>query len=55
MFHAALITQQSLTLHAALSGCLACTEILWDFKANLDAQDEVGWAKFDRFVQCCVR
>lgn len=41
IFYAALIKLQSLTLYAALSGCLSCTEILWDFKANLDAQDEV--------------
>ncbi|KAG7283675.1 hypothetical protein CRUP_020448 [Coryphaenoides rupestris] len=24
------------------AGCLSCTETLWDFKANLDAQDEEG-------------
>ncbi|XP_052394301.1 ankyrin repeat domain-containing protein 24-like [Carassius gibelio] len=28
--------------HSAVSGCLACTEILWDFKANLDVQDADG-------------
>ncbi|XP_016356117.1 ankyrin repeat domain-containing protein 24-like [Sinocyclocheilus anshuiensis] len=28
--------------HAAVSGCLSCTEILWDFKANLDVQDGDG-------------
>lgn len=43
-FYTVLIKLQSLTLYAALSGCLSCAEILWDFKANLDAQDEVGWA-----------
>lgn len=32
-----------LTLFAALSGCLSCTETLWDFKADLDIQDEVRW------------
>ncbi|KAI4894304.1 hypothetical protein NFI96_019661 [Prochilodus magdalenae] len=26
----------------AVSGCLSCTEILWDFKANLDIQDGDG-------------
>ncbi|XP_042605488.1 ankyrin repeat domain-containing protein 24 [Cyprinus carpio] len=28
--------------HAAVSGSLSCTEILWDFKANLDVQDGDG-------------
>ncbi|CAB1331435.1 unnamed protein product, partial [Coregonus sp. 'balchen'] len=28
--------------HAAVSGCLSCTETLWDFKARLDAQDGDG-------------
>lgn len=46
MFYPALIKLQSLPLLAALSGCLSCTEILWDFKANLDVQDEVGWTHF---------
>ncbi|KAF0042212.1 hypothetical protein F2P81_005744 [Scophthalmus maximus] len=27
---------------AAVSGCLSCTETLWDFKANLDVQDSDG-------------
>ncbi|KAK0149566.1 Ankyrin repeat domain-containing protein 24 [Merluccius polli] len=27
---------------AAISGCLSCTETLWDFKAYLDSQDEEG-------------
>lgn len=40
-----------LILYAALSGCLSCTETLWDFKADLDAQDEVKWT----FVECLVR
>lgn len=31
-----------LCLCAAVSGCLSCTEILWDFKANLDVQDGVS-------------
>ena len=26
---------------AAVSGCWSCAETLWDFKANLDSQDEV--------------
>lgn len=42
-FLAALMKLQLYSLYAALSGCLSCTEILWDFKADLDAQDEVGW------------
>uniref|UniRef100_A0A3P9HSI1 Ankyrin repeat domain 24 n=1 Tax=Oryzias latipes TaxID=8090 RepID=A0A3P9HSI1_ORYLA len=29
-------------LHHAVSGCLGCSEILWDFKANLDVQDSDG-------------
>ena len=26
---------------SAVSGCWSCAETLWDFKANLDSQDEV--------------
>lgn len=33
---------QLLLSPAAVSGCLSCTEILWDFNANLDVQDGVG-------------
>lgn len=33
---------QLLLSPAAVSGCLPCTEILWDFNANLDVQDGVG-------------
>uniref|UniRef100_A0A3B5LMX4 Ankyrin repeat domain 24 n=1 Tax=Xiphophorus couchianus TaxID=32473 RepID=A0A3B5LMX4_9TELE len=29
-------------LHHAISGCLSSTETLWDFKANLDVQDNDG-------------
>uniref|UniRef100_A0A8C6Q5X0 Ankyrin repeat domain 24 n=1 Tax=Nothobranchius furzeri TaxID=105023 RepID=A0A8C6Q5X0_NOTFU len=28
--------------HAGISGCLPCTETLWDFKANLNIQDNEG-------------
>lgn len=35
---------------AALSGCLSCTETLWDFKADLDVQDVVGQRVHSRFV-----
>lgn len=33
---------QLLLSPTAVSGCLSCTEILWDFNANLDIQDGVG-------------
>lgn len=33
-------------LPAAVSGCLSCTETLWNFKASLDAQDGVSGVGF---------
>eukprot|EP00064_Thunnus_orientalis_P003938 superscaffoldBa00000344_g3949 len=32
----------NITDGAAISGCLSCTETLWDFKASLDVQDADG-------------